>query len=149
MNLNSKYLSIDYGLKRVGIAISDEDKKYSFSRDYILNDKNLIAKLIQIIKSESVSKIILGYQLNFKSEKTEMTEEVEKFRNLIEKNLKLNSLETEIVFYDERLTSGIAQHNLYASGVSRKKRHEKGLIDSMSAQIILQDYIDKENNKLK
>ena len=77
-----------------------------------------------------------------------MTLEVEKFRELLEKNLKTNSLDTEIVYYDERLTSGIAQHNLYSSGVSRKKRFEKGLIDSISAQIILQDYIDKEKNKI-
>ena len=149
MKVPSKYLSIDYGLKRVGIAVSDNEKRFSFSRDYLFNDASLISNIFRLLKSENVSKIILGYPLNFKSEKTEMTLEVEKFRELLEKNLKTNSLDTEIVYYDERLTSGIAQHNLYASGVSRKKRHEKGLIDSMSAQIILQDYIDKENNKLK
>ena len=149
MTVPSKYLSIDYGLRRVGIAVSDNEKRFSFSRDYLFNDASLISNIFRLLKSENVSKIILGYPLNFKSEKTEMTLEVEKFRELLEKNLKTNSLDTEIVYYDERLTSGIAQHNLYASGVSRKKRHEKGLIDSMSAQIILQDYIDKENNKLK
>ena len=149
MTVPSKYLSIDYGLKRVGIAVSDNEKRFSCSRDYLFNDASLISNIFRLLKSENVSKIILGYPLNFKSEKTEMTLEVEKFRELLEKNLKTNSLDTEIVYYDERLTSGIAQHNLYASGVSRKKRHEKGLIDSMSAQIILQDYIDKENNKLK
>jgi putative Holliday junction resolvase len=149
LTVPSKYLSIDYGLKRVGIAVSDNEKRFSFSRDYLFNDASLISNIFRLLKSENVSKIILGYPLNFKSEKTEMTLEVEKFRELLEKNLKTNSLDTEIVYYDERLTSGIAQHNLYASGVSRKKRHEKGLIDSMSAQIILQDYIDKENNKLK
>jgi len=149
LKVPSKYLSIDYGLKRIGIAVSDDERRFSFSRDYLFNDANLISNIFKLLKTENVSKIILGYPLNFKSEKTEMTIEVEKFRELLEKNLKVNSLNTEIVFYDERLTSGIAQHNLYASGVSRKKRHEKGLIDSMSAQIILQDYIDKENNKLK
>jgi len=149
LTVPSKYLSIDYGLRRVGIAVSDNEKRFSFSRDYLFNDASLISNIFRLLKSENVSKIILGYPLNFKSEKTEMTLEVEKFRELLEKNLKTNSLDTEIVYYDERLTSGIAQHNLYASGVSRKKRHEKGLIDSMSAQIILQDYIDKENNKLK
>jgi len=149
LTVPSKYLSIDYGLKRVGIEVSDNEKRFSFSRDYLFNDASLISNIFRLLKSENVSKIILGYPLNFKSEKTEMTLEVEKFRELLEKNLKTNSLDTEIVYYDERLTSGIAQHNLYASGVSRKKRHEKGLIDSMSAQIILQDYIDKENNKLK
>lgn len=149
MRSNTKYLSIDYGLKRVGIAISDDEKKYSFSRDYILNDEKFISKLIELIKSENISKIIIGYPLNFKSQKTEMTDEVEKFRLLLEKNLKINSLESEIVFYDERLTSGLAQYNLYQSGPSKKQRHEKGLIDSISAQIILQDYIDSEKNKLK
>jgi putative holliday junction resolvase len=145
--VKTKYLSIDYGLKRIGIAVSDEEKKYSFSRDYLLNDNNILKNLTSIVKLENISKIILGYPLNFKSEKTEMTLEVEKFYTTLRNNLDKNSLNPEIVYYDERLTSGIAQHNLYSSGVSRKKRFEKGLIDSLSAQIILQDYIDNEKNK--
>lgn len=63
-------MGVDYGSKRIGIAVSDETKKYSFSRDYLLNDKNLFSRLMVLIKNEKIEKIIIGYPVNLKSEKT-------------------------------------------------------------------------------
>ncbi len=143
----TKYLGIDYGSKRVGIAVSDENKKYSFSRDFILNDGKFFGNLLKIIIEEKIEKIVLGYPLNFKSEKTIQTEAVEKFRSDLETRLKKNNIEAEVVYFDERLTSKIAQESLINSGLSKKKRQEKGRVDSISAQIILQDFIDKTNNQ--
>ncbi len=147
MDRITKYLGIDFGSKRVGIAVSDENKKYSFSRDFILNDKKFYENLLKIIKSEFIEKIIIGYPLNFKSEKTIQTLEVEKFRSELEAKLKKNNIAAELVFFDERLTSKIAQDSILMSGLSRTKRQEKGRVDSISAQIILQDFIDKTNNQ--
>lgn len=138
----TKYLCIDYGLRRVGIAVSDEDKKYSFSRDYLYNDDSLFNKLLLLIKQENVSKIILGYPLNFKSQKTDYTLEVENFKRKFETSLLENSFDIDIELYDERFTSNIAQQHIISSGLKKKKRREKGLVDSTAAQIILQDYID-------
>ena len=137
-----KYLCIDYGLRRVGIAVSDEDKKYSFSRDYLYNDDSLFNKLLLLIKQENISKIILGYPLNFKSQKTDHTLEVENFKRKFETSLLENSFDIDIELYDERFTSNIAQQYIISSGLKKKKRREKGLVDSTAAQIILQDYID-------
>lgn len=142
----TKYLALDHGSKRVGIAVSDEEKKYSFSRDHLNNDANLFNSLLKLIKEESVERIILGYPLNLKSEKTIQTEAVENFQTLLEEFLRKNSLDISIERYDERFTSGIAESNIRDSGLRRKKKHEKGLIDSVSAQIILQDYIDSRKN---
>ncbi len=147
MDRITKYLGIDFGSKRVGIAVSDENKKYSFSRDFILNDKKFYENLLKIIKSEFIEKIIIGYPLNFKSEKTIQTLEVEKFRSELEAKLNKNNIAAELVFFDERLTSKIAQDSILMSGLSRTKRQEKGKVDSISAQIILQDSIDKTNNQ--
>ena len=148
MSEPSKYLGIDFGLKRIGIAITDESKTYSFARDYILNDGKHFDKLLKLIKEENVSKLIIGYPVNFKSEKTEITLSVEKFSETLKNKLiNISKSNPEIIFYDERLTSGIAQHNIFASGLSNKKKKEKGLVDSVSAQIILQDYIDSLKNK--
>jgi putative Holliday junction resolvase len=143
----TKYLGVDFGLKRVGIAVSDESKSYSFQRDYMLNDKNLISKLILLIMAENVELIIIGYPVNFSSDNTDATVSVEKFREELETKLRIEKPDAEIVYYDERFTSGIAAYNLAMSGLSKTKKREKGLIDSISAQIILQDYIDFSKNK--
>jgi putative Holliday junction resolvase len=138
----TKYLCIDYGLRRVGIAVSDEDKKYSFSRDFLYNDDSLFDKLLLLIKQENISKIILGYPLNFKSQKTDQTLEVENFKRKLEVFLQKNSIDINIELYDERFTSNIAKQHIISSGLKKKKRREKGLVDSTAAQIILQDYMD-------
>jgi putative Holliday junction resolvase len=147
LNAHSKYLGIDFGLKRIGMAISDTEKKYSFYRDYILNDKTTYDKIIDLIINENVSKIIIGYPLNFKSEKKEITLSVEKFCEELKLHIQKKEREVEIVFFDERFTSSLAQENLIQSGISKKKRREKGIVDSMSAQIILQDYLDSPIKK--
>jgi len=140
--LETKYLGIDYGLKRVGISVSDNSKKYAFQRDHLLNDNKFFDKLLELIRKESISKIVIGYPLRFNSEKTHSTEDVESFREKLSSLLSKNSLDAELIFFDERLTSSLASYNLESSGLSKKKRQNKGLVDSISAQIILQDYID-------
>jgi putative Holliday junction resolvase len=144
---NSKYLGLDFGLKRIGIAITDTEKKFSFYRDYVFNDKYAIDKIVEIIRQENVSKIILGYPLNFKSEKTEITLSVENFSSELKASLLKKETEAEIIYFDERFTSSISQDNLIQSGISKKKRRDKGILDSMSAKIILQDYLDSPIKK--
>lgn len=145
MTDNSKYLGIDYGSKRVGIAVSDENKKIAFPRSYILNNSYLFHNILAVIRNENISKIIIGYPLNLKSEKTTVTEQAEKFKKTLESLFKKESLDIGIIFLDERFTSSIAQRNVISSITKKSRRKEKGLIDSLSAQIILQDYLDKIN----
>jgi putative holliday junction resolvase len=147
LNENTKYLGIDFGLKRIGIAVSDTEKKFSFYRDYILNDNLTLKNILALIKNENVSKIIIGYPLNFKSEKTEITASVDKFSEELTALLAKENLNAGIVFFDERFTSSISQDNLINSGLSKKKRRDKGILDSMSAKIILQDYLDSPIKK--
>lgn len=147
MEKGTKYLGIDFGLKRIGISVSDDSKSFAFQRDYILNTKDTFEKLIGLIKSENVTRIVIGYPLKFNSEKTHSTDDVEKFKLTLGNFLKKHSLDCEIHFLDERLTSSLAQYSLQNSGLSKKKREEKGALDSISAQIILQDYIDTEKNR--
>ncbi len=141
---NTRYLSLDYGERRIGVAVSDESKKYSFSRDFLINDSGFMGNLLSLIKGESIERIIIGYPLNLKSEKTAVTEKVENFKKELEKLLTKNSLEVKIVFYDERFTSSLARENMLSSGLKKSKRKDKGIIDSISAQIILQDYLDRK-----
>lgn len=142
MNSETKYLSLDYGLKRIGVSVSDASKIYAFQRDYFHNDSKFLPSLIDLIKSENIIRIIIGRPLRFNSEKTHITDEVDNFSKKLITELKKNSIDCEVTFFDERLTSSLAQYNLNASGLSKKKRKDKGNIDTISAQIILQDYLD-------
>ena len=142
MNGETKYLSLDYGLKRIGVSVSDASKKFAFQRDYFNNNEKFLPSLIELIKSENVIKIIIGRPLRFNSEKTHITDDVDNFSKKLVKELEYKNIECEVLFFDERLTSSLAQYNLNASGLSKKKRKDKGNIDTISAQIILQDYLD-------
>lgn len=142
---NTKYLCLDYGDKRIGVAVSDEEKKFSFSRGILINDQGLSGNLLSLIRSENIEKIILGYPMNLRSERTELTEKVEKFKDKLEKLLQKNSIEADFEYFDERFTSKLARENILSSGLKKSKRQDKGLIDSVSAQIILQDYLDKKS----
>lgn len=146
MNSKTKFMGIDYGEKRIGISVSDENKKYSFNRDFFFNDKELFKKLLKLISEENVSLVVVGYPVKLNSEKTEQTDRVDKFTNEFRNYLNSNNLKTEFTFFDERLTSKIAADSLLKSGIKKMKRREKGLIDGISAQLILQDYLDKMNN---
>lgn len=143
---NTKYLCLDYGEKRIGVAVSDESKSYSFSRDVLGNDGGLEAGILSIVRTENIEKIILGYPLDLNSEKTEVTIKVEEFKGKLEKLLSKHSINADIEYFDERLTSRLARENMLSSGLKKSKRRDKGLIDSISAQIILQDYLDKKKN---
>lgn len=142
MNGETKYLSLDYGLKRIGVSVSDASKKFAFQRDYFSNNEKFLPSLLGLIKSENVIKIIIGRPLRFNSRKTHITDDVDNFSVKLIKELKNKSIDCEVLFFDERLTSSLAQYNLNASGLSKKKRKDKGNIDTISAQIILQDYLD-------
>jgi putative Holliday junction resolvase len=142
LNGETKYLSLDYGLKRIGVSVSDNSKKFAFQRDYYNNNEKFLPSLIELIKSENIIRIIIGRPLRFNSEKTHITDDVDNFSKKLTKELKKYGSDCDVIFFDERLTSSLAQYNLNASGLSKKKRKDKGNIDTISAQIILQDYLD-------
>lgn len=143
---NDKYLALDFGLKRIGVAISDVGKLIAFPRNYIKNEKGVLEKIQGIISSENISKIIIGLPLNFKSQETDVTKKVKEFGNKLNLLIKLKKLNTEIIFLDERFTSSIARIKMINSDYNKKTRRNKGILDSLSAQIILQDYLNKEKN---
>lgn len=150
MTSNTKFLGIDYGDKRIGIAISDESHSIAFVRDYLNNDNNLFNNILNLIKTENISTIVIGYPINFKSEKTIQTIKVEEFKEKLQTFLNNNAFFPNIVFFDERLSSSLAQSHIISSGLKKKQRKIKGIIDSASAQIILQDFLDhKKNNNFK
>ena len=144
--IETKYLAVDFGLKRIGVAVSDSNKSFAFSRGYLNNDNKSFNDILELVKSENIVKIIVGYPLRFDSSKTHATIPVEKFASELKSKLQQNSLECEVVFFDERFTSNIAKYHIANSGMKLSKRKDKGNVDALSSQIILQDFLDKEKN---
>ncbi len=142
----SKYLGIDYGLKRVGIAVSDEGKTISFSRTTFENDSNLFDKILNICREDLISKIIIGLPVKLNSEDTHITQSVKTFSAELKDFLNKQNIFPDFFFIDERYTSSLAQSYITESVKSKKKRKNKSLTDSISAQIILQDFLDREKN---
>jgi putative Holliday junction resolvase len=122
-----RYLGIDYGEKRVGLALSDEEGLLGMPFKTIGN-RDLIKNLKKIIKDEGVGAVVLGLPLNLKMQRTGQTERVEEFKKLFEKHIDI-----PIEFENEFLTS-VEAERWGATGED---------IDSSSAAIILQSYLDK------
>jgi len=135
----NRILGIDFGLKRIGLALSDPLRIFAYPFMTIPNDDKLWQKLLQIIKDNSVEKIVLGYPLRFNREKTHITDDVIDFKDKIIKKSNL-----EVILWDETFTSEIAQRNIILSVNKKSKRKDKGIIDRNSASIILQEYLDQK-----
>ena len=133
-----RFLAIDYGSKRVGLAISDPTKKIAKAYKTITND-SLDALLYCIkneIKNNSVEKIILGLPIGMNGKNTSQTELVLKFNDMLK-----NFLSIPVVLEDERLTSLHAKKSLVFQGFKTTSNKEN--IDSTAAALLLQNYINK------
>ncbi len=136
----NRILSIDYGFKRVGLALSDPLKIFAYPFKTINNDNNFFNELRKIITGQNVVKIIMGMP---DAENISTKEVRNKILLLKEKIEKLN---IEVILWDESFTSVIAGERILQSVTKKTKRREKGLLDQHAAAIILQEYLDKLKN---
>ena len=132
-----KIVALDYGSKRVGVAISDPENKIAFALKTISTE--LVLKyIIDLVASEKTSLVVIGFPFNLDGSLNEISNEINVFIN------KLNQKIPEIIIekYDERFTSVIAKRTILNSGIGKQKRQNKSLVDKVSATIILQSYLD-------
>lgn len=132
----SKAIGIDFGLKRTGISVSDDLGIIATPLKTVASP-DLMQFLKDLVLSENIETMILGFPLGLNGTDTDITPNVRLLKLALEKEFP----QLKIVLFDERLTSKIAQKTL-TQGASKKKRQQKGLIDQMSATIILQDYLN-------
>jgi putative holliday junction resolvase len=135
--LHDRILAIDFGLKRVGLALSDPLKIFSYPYMTLPYDKGFIQKLLLVVKENMVSKIVLGYPTTSRGEKTPLSDEIIKLKKEIENKAKI-----EVTLWDERFTSEVARQRILASVTKKSKRREKGLLDQNSAAVMLQEFLD-------
>jgi putative Holliday junction resolvase len=133
----TRVMGLDYGEKRIGISLSDPTKTFAYSYDVINNDGNFIVKLLRLVREKNVIKIILGLPSSeFQSSKL-LAEKVKKLKIKLESMLRI-----EVLLWDEEYSSIIAKGKILESVSKKSKRKEKGILDSYSAAIILQEYLD-------
>jgi putative Holliday junction resolvase len=133
----ARVLALDYGKKRTGIAVTDPLQIIATGVATV-DSNELIGYLKKYIQQEEVEKILIGYPLNFDDTPTDATPLVDKFIGKF-KNV-FPSLPIEK--WDERLTSKMASQSIIEMGLRKKDRQKKELIDTVSAVIILQEYLE-------
>jgi len=134
-----RVLGLDYGDARTGVAISDLLGLTAQGIESIKhgeNQKILIARLKEIILEYKVEKIVIGYPLNMNGTKGPRTEKTDKFIQKLENEFKL-----EVIKIDERLTTVAAHKTMTALSINKNKK--KSIVDTISAQYILQMYLDR------
>ena len=131
-----KVVSIDFGLKRTGLAISDDSRIFAFGLDTV-DSKNLMNFLIDLQKKEQFATIVLGMPKRLNNEDSHVSENVRLLKDALEKQFK----GVEVVLLDERFTSKMAAAYMHRAGASKKQKKQKGLVDKVSATIILQSYL--------
>ena len=138
----AKILAIDYGNKRVGVAVTD-DLQIIATRLTSVHSKDIISFLTNYITDNKVDAIVVGKPVNLKGLATDSSESVQNFVRYLKRKFKNIS----IVEIDERFTSKIASQTISKSGMNKKKRQNKELVDEISAVILLQDYLKLKENK--
>lgn len=132
----SKILALDFGLKRTGMALSDESITFAFGLKTV-DSKNLMTELKLLVVKEKISEIVIGEPKRLNLEDSHITQNVHLLKQALEKEFPL----IKIALLDERFTSKMASAVISQSGLSKKDKQNKGLIDEVSATIILQDYL--------
>lgn len=136
-----RYLGIDLGSKTVGLAMSDLTGTIAstFKTIFFKNEdyNSTIDEIKQIVNDYDIKKIVIGLPKNMNNTLGERAIITTEYKMMLEE-----SIDVPVVMMDERLTSVISNQVLIEADISRKKRKKK--VDSVAAQVILQDYLNKE-----
>ena len=141
MKKKGRIAAIDFGMKRIGIALSDEGQKIALPYLQVEGGKKAIDHVIKALqpKIQEIVKILVGNPLSLKGEESSMGKIVLQFAKELEKKAKI-----EVELFDERLSSKQAEKMLSCElGLSRKERVKS--LDMSAACLLLQSYLDKNN----
>lgn len=133
MSRTKQLLGLDVGTARIGVAMGDTGVRIAIPHGVVEVDGQEVAKIAELVLTNNVSTVVIGYPRNQSGDVTEQTAIVETFAE------RLSDLDADIEFQDESLTSVIAEQRLQARG----QDYTKADIDSEAAVIILQDYMER------
>jgi putative Holliday junction resolvase len=126
-----KYIGIDYGKKRVGIAVSDENGRFALPREVLANDGKLVEKISILVKENDVTTIVVGDSKDYKGNDNLIMEKIAPFKK------ELEAIGVEVIMEPEFMTSFAAQ----------RFQGKNALHDASAAALILQSFLDREEQK--
>ena len=135
-----KVIGIDFGLSKVGLAISDPSGIIALPFKVLRykNKEDLLSELQDISKEKDVNKFVIGYPISMNYKENEMTKIIDSFKQDME------NLDFEVILEDERLSSEYAKKIMIEQDV--KVSRNKEMVDLTAASIILQTYLDRNKN---
>lgn len=133
-----KYLAIDYGQKRTGLAVCDPDETICSPLAVLETDKNLITRIRQTIEAGKIEAVVVGLPLNMDGTKGQQAECTEKFAEELKKQT-----DVPLHFCDERLSSYAAREKFAVVDIKGSKK--KKPLDAVAAAEILQVFLDSKN----
>jgi putative Holliday junction resolvase len=134
-----KYLAIDYGTKRTGLAVCDRSETITSPLTVIQGQKDLIKKISEIVNKEEIEVVVLGLPLNMDGSEGAQSQKVLKFGKQLQNNLKI-----PVLLQDERLSSFGAEEKLDPANFTRGKRKKR--IDAVAAAEILQSFLEQQKS---
>ncbi len=139
----SRFIALDIGRKRTGIACTDENRIIATALTTVATGQ-LEAYLKDYFSKNTVSKIIAGFPRDMNNSESDAVKYIQPVLNRLKKVFK----DVEIILADERYTSKMAFQTMIDCGVKKEKRKDKAMVDKISAVIILQSYLEqiKYNN---
>lgn len=136
-----KHIGIDYGTKRIGIAVSDETGSVAFPLKTIVSGREALSAVTALIKEQGAGAVVLGESRNYKGEPNAVMEDIAQFKKDLEE---LSSLP---VSYEQEFLSSAAAARQYApEEKSRKENPSQEKLDAAAAALILQSYLDRKKN---
>lgn len=134
----NRIIGLDYGRKRIGVAVSDPLRIFASPLDTVQSAK-IIEYLQNYAQRETIELFVIGYPLNMNGAPSEAAQDVRSFLPLLKKKFP----DVPVVLEDERFTSVLAHRAMIDGGMKKSDRRDKMSVDKLSAAIILQTYLDK------
>jgi len=138
MNVKGRILGIDYGSRRVGIALSDPLQMLARGLPTLANDSGLLDRVRTIVAQEGAVRVVVGMPYAPDGGLGAKAREVDRFVRDLRR-----MLEVPVDTWDESYSSRDARTAFQKAGMRRKKRREKGRVDRMAASLMLQEYLDR------
>jgi putative holliday junction resolvase len=135
-----RIMGIDYGIKRTGIAVTDETRSFAFALTTVPT-----ARVEQFIEEYMTREVVVGFVVGDPRRMNNLPSEFSPHVEGFVKRLKKKFPDQQIYRIDERFTSSLAQHAIRESGIRKKERASRELVDQVSATIILQSWIERKN----
>ncbi len=141
-----RYLALDVGDRRIGVAVSDETGLIATPLTVIRRRSRVedFARIARLVREEEAGRLIVGHPLNDDGSAGPQARRIERYATALSEALQAEGLDLPLIFWDERLSTMRAQEMMISAG--RTARDRQARIDAVAAAVILQDFLDEQRS---